>query len=95
MTVDDHGRRRFLKLAGAAVAATPFHALAACSGPAADRATNEFRERNGSPDYGSLEPVDDETTGLPLLWLPRGFRYRSFGWTGDPLSDGTPDTGIT
>ena len=76
MTVDDHGRRRFLKLAGAAVAVTPFHALAACS--------------NTSPDYGPLEPVDDETTGLPLLWLPQGFRYRSFGWTGDPLSDGTP-----
>ena len=24
-------------------------------------------------------------TGLPLLHLPAGFRYRSFGWIGDPL----------
>ena len=27
----------------------------------------------------------DETTGLPLLQLPRGFRYLSFSWTGDSL----------
>ena len=30
-----------------------------------------------------LVPVVDETTGLPLLRLPEGFSYRSFGWTGD------------
>jgi hypothetical protein len=27
--------------------------------------------------------VRDETTGLPLIELPEGFRYVSFGWTGD------------
>jgi secreted PhoX family phosphatase len=32
----------------------------------------------------------DETTGLPLLQLPDGFRYRTFAWTGDLLSDGIP-----
>ncbi len=37
-----------------------------------------------------LRPTIDETTGLPLLMLPEGFRYQSFGWTGDPLADGTP-----
>jgi len=37
-----------------------------------------------------LEAVKDETTGLALLQLPPGFRYLSFGWTGDPLVDGTP-----
>ena len=36
--------------------------------------------------YGPLAAVDDETTGLPLLQLPAGFRYRSFGWTGEPLT---------
>lgn len=44
-----------------------------------------------SPDdqgYGPLQPVIDDTTGLPLLQLPDGFRYRSFGWTGDPLESG-------
>jgi uncharacterized protein len=40
--------------------------------------------------YGPLAPVKDETTGLPLLMLPAGFRYRSFGWTGDRLEDGVP-----
>ncbi len=38
--------------------------------------------------YGPLHPVTDDTTGLPLLQLPEGFRYRSFGWTGDPLDSG-------
>ena len=38
--------------------------------------------------YGPLAPVKDEATGLPSLELPRGFRYVSFGWTGDELIDG-------
>jgi secreted PhoX family phosphatase len=40
--------------------------------------------------YGSLAPAIDLETGLPLLKLPEGFRYRSFGWTGDPMADGAP-----
>jgi secreted PhoX family phosphatase len=43
----------------------------------------------GSPDYGPLQAALDEATGLPLLLLPEGFRYVTFGWTGDPLADGT------
>jgi secreted PhoX family phosphatase len=39
--------------------------------------------------YGPLFPTADDATGLPLLKLPRGFHYRSYGWTGDPMSDGT------
>lgn len=38
--------------------------------------------------YGPLEPVEDETTGLPLVALPRGFRYLTYGWARDPMSDG-------
>jgi len=41
----------------------------------------------GSP-YGPISPVLDETTGLPLLQLPQGFRYMSYGMTGDIMSDG-------
>jgi uncharacterized protein len=41
----------------------------------------------GSP-YGPIFPTLDETTGLPLLQLPEGFRYVSYGWTGDVMSDG-------
>ena len=40
--------------------------------------------------FGPLRPVSDETTGLDLIRLPDGFRYLSFGWTGDALKDGTP-----
>ncbi|QGW64496.1 DUF839 domain-containing protein [Lysobacter soli] len=40
--------------------------------------------------YGPLAPVADRSTGLPLLQLPRGFSYRSFGWSGDVMSDGQP-----
>ena len=32
----------------------------------------------------------DEATGLPLLLLPQGFEYISYGWTGDPMADGAP-----
>jgi secreted PhoX family phosphatase len=38
--------------------------------------------------YGPIAPVKDLTTGLLLLQLPKGFRYRSFGWTGDLMDDG-------
>ncbi len=43
-----------------------------------------------SKGYGLLQPVADEVTGLKLLQLPEGFRYLSFGWTGEPMADGTP-----
>jgi uncharacterized protein len=44
--------------------------------------------------YGPLAPVADETTGLPLLHLPRGFRYTSLAWTGDRMSDGVRTPGL-
>ena len=40
------------------------------------------------PLRGTLSPVEDLATGLPLLNLPPGFTYRSFGWTGDGMTDG-------
>jgi uncharacterized protein len=43
-----------------------------------------------SSDYGPLSPVNDLTTGLPLLRLPEGFSYRTYGWTGQVQSDGRP-----
>lgn len=77
-------RRSFL-FAGASVAASavlPLQALlarAAFGGP--------VRRALG---YGPLAPVNDLTTGLPLLHLPAGFTYATFGWTRDRLDDGTP-----
>jgi hypothetical protein len=73
-------RRRWLQ-GSAALAlsplATAFAARAAAS-PAPARAAG----------YGALRPVADGTTGLPLLLLPEGFSYRSFGWAGEPLAEG-------
>ena len=51
-------------------------------------------EKTRGPGYGPLRPTADETTGWELLRLPEGFRYRSFGWTGDPLECGTPTPGL-
>ena len=39
---------------------------------------------------GPLTVVVDETTGLPLLMLPPGFRYKTFSWAGTDLHDGHP-----
>jgi secreted PhoX family phosphatase len=53
-----------------------------------------FRDRlatgwPASPGYGPLQPTKDENTGLELIALPKGFRYTTFGWTHDPLTDGS------
>lgn len=32
----------------------------------------------------------DQITGLPLLQLPKGFTYQTFGWSGDLMIDGKP-----
>ena len=82
-------RRTFLSAAGAALGAAPLHALAgrveAGRGQPSSAAGATPAEDVG---YGPLQPVRDETTGLLLLELPAGFRYLSFGWTGDPLAGG-------
>lgn len=79
-------RRGFLWSGGAAVGtvvlAGPLAGLQARQGGGA-----RPRPENG---YGPLAPAIDRTTGLPLLMLPEGFGYQSFGWTGDPMDDGTP-----
>jgi uncharacterized protein len=44
----------------------------------------------GRSPYGPISPVKDLATGLPLLQLPKGFIYKSMGWTGDRMSNGQP-----
>lgn len=78
-------RRRFLNqsaLAGAFTLAGPLQAFAGRLVSPSDP------RQNRPPGYGPLAPVKDLTTGLALLELPAGFRYASFGWTGDPLANG-------
>ena len=43
--------------------------------------------------YGPLRPVKDTTTGLELVQLPDGFRYLSYGWTGDDMDSGVVTPG--
>ncbi|MEO0322455.1 MAG: alkaline phosphatase PhoX [Myxococcota bacterium] len=78
-------RRRFL--AGASKSAVAI-GLAPLFKACGDNA-GEGLDQAGQFSYGPIAPVNDETTGLPLLRLPEGFTYRSFGWTGDMMSDGT------
>ena len=81
-------RRVFLKSAAAtATAAIPF-------GGFVSRVEARSARRRHDAAYGPLAPVRDETTGLPLLMLPAGFSYLSFGWTGDPMSNGSPTPGV-
>ena len=72
-------RRQFLALNCGIAGAASLGSLSCGSGAEGPTAV---RQRS---DYGPLRPVNDETTGLPLLHLPLGFRYLSFGWAGDPL----------
>ena len=93
MIVDPLYRRQFLAASGGALAAASFQALA-CRGEERNLEGGVRSERNpNGVGYGPLKPVKDETTGLPLLYLPQGFRYLSFGWKGDPLDDGSPTPG--
>ncbi len=76
-------RRRFLRqvsiAGGAALSLSPLGRLLAQAGSQAAAASG----------YGPLKAVRDSNTGLPLLRLPAGFRYTTFGWAGEALEDGT------
>jgi uncharacterized protein len=79
-------RRSFLKGAAAsATAAIPFTAFVA---RASAQEPRSGVRRGQSAGYGPLFPTNDAATGLPLLLLPAGFEYVSFGWTGDVLDNG-------
>jgi hypothetical protein len=84
-----HSRRLFLGGAAGAVAAAsiPFEALAA-----RHEAARPAKVASGA-GYGDLRPVRDQTTGLELLALPKGFEYLSYGWTNDAMTDGVPTPG--
>ena len=78
-------RRSFLKGAAAAAAAVPLNALLARADTVSRTGGRGVGRTTG---YGPLVPTPDGTTGLPLIMLPAGFRYVSFGWAGDVLADG-------
>ena len=85
----DNSRRSLIKGAGA----LPFlAALSALHGRNAVASTSTVTSLVDSP-YGPVAPVNDLTTGLPLLMLPAGFSYKSYGWTGDLMANGKATPG--
>ena len=91
MDTFDHHRRQILKGSAAAMAVGAIGSLGALYSRQALAATGcRVRLEPVPGPYGPLAPVNDLETGLPLLQLPPGFRYRSFGWSGDPMEDGQP-----
>lgn len=84
-------RRNLLKgFAGAS--ALPFVGAFAALQSREAAAANGATALVASP-YGPIAPVKDMSTGLPLLQLPPGFRYKSFGWRGDAMTNGLPCPG--
>jgi secreted PhoX family phosphatase len=81
-------RRSFLTGAAMGAAAIPLNAFMARA-----QSPGSTPGRGRTSGYGPLSEVKDETTGLPLLLLPKGFRYISFGWSGDSLASGLPTPG--
>lgn len=79
-------RRSFLRL-------TAFSVGCGTLGPAFQQLLASQPGYRRTAGYGELVPTKDESTGLELLQLPRGFRYLSFGWAGDKMADGTVTPG--
>lgn len=82
------GRRRLLGGLAGLGAGLPLPAFAR-------RYATLLARRDGLPaghrvesPYGPTHPAIDEATGLVLLELPAGFRYRSLSWAGDAMDDG-------
>jgi len=82
-------RRRLLQGTGTLAASSFIGALGALHSRQAQAADGRQLLPAISP-YGPIAPVADLSTGLPLLQLPAGFSYRSYGWTGDVMHDGQP-----
>ena len=76
--------RAGVQMIGGVAMATPFQALLTRGAHAA--------ERDPAAGYGDLLPIPDGTTKLPLIRLPKGFTYKTNGWPGDDLTDGTKTT---
>ena len=86
----DVSRRQMLKGSAAAMAMGAIGSLGGLYSRQAMAATDPTRLAPIASPYGPLAPVADRATGLPLLQLPAGFSYTSFGWSGDRMDDGQP-----
>lgn len=89
-------RRSFLKSGAAIVSAAAIATTLQMSMiRSAEAHGHGRRKRKVRCPYGDPVPTYDEVTGLPLIGLPPGFRYWSYGWAGDPLLPGLRNGPIT
>src|SRR5687767_679020 len=84
-------RRAFLKggaglIGGAVIGKT----LAGLAVPRAEAAQQCSSAAPSISPWGAIAPRLDPETSLNLIQLPPGFSYRSYGWRGDLMDDGTP-----
>jgi secreted PhoX family phosphatase len=84
---DVSSSRRIMLKSIAGASALPFVGAFAAMQSQQALAANGSTTLIASP-YGAIAPVNDISTGLPLLQLPPGFSYKSFGWRGDLMTDG-------
>ncbi len=88
----DLSRRGLLMGSGAAIATAFSGPVAAYANRVNDAYLSGCAPANASAvvpsPYGPTAPVNDLATGLPLIELPAGFTYKSYGWRGDTMSDG-------
>ena len=82
----EFNRRQFLKAAGAGCAGIASSSalvslLSGCAGAGKEALAS-------TPLSASLHEASCGVTGKNLLKLPKGFRYFSFGWAGEPLLNG-------
>lgn len=87
-------RRRLLQGSGATAAAAFIGTLTALQARNAQAAVGGKQNTSAVSPYGPIAPVNDLATALPLLQLPEGFVYTSYGWTGDPMSTSQPTPGL-
>lgn len=85
----DRDRRSFLGRFTSGISAIAISQSFGCLGDRIARAQKVETVKTRGP----LLPTADATTGLNLLKLPEGFEYLSYGWTNQPLDDGTPTPG--
>lgn len=93
METFDRNRRSVLKGSAAAMAMGTIASFGALYSRQAAAVGDPLQLAPVPSPYGPVAPVVDGSTGLPLLQLPPGFSYRSFGWTGDLMDDGQPCPG--
>ncbi len=79
-------RRRFLR--NAVVAAGAVTLAPGLQGLGLLAENGRVQAAPGSGGYGPLFPTPDLRDGVSRLALPEGFKYRSFGLAGEPMSDG-------